>query len=151
MFSLDRQFSMFFSCIKLWYKHFKLIESSPKLNIIYAFRTLVPQTILYSVSIQNKVVEWFCFGVLAKLVERVLSMHEITGSAATFSSMQEVYLIAWLVERQTEDSVIGRLKSPCSIHCQSTIYTFTHIHWINIYPSSFTNYQYLLNHKLTDI
>ena len=34
LFYLNIQFSMLFSCIKLWYKHFKLIELSTQLNII---------------------------------------------------------------------------------------------------------------------
>ena len=34
LFSLNRKFSVLFSCVKLWYKQFKLIESSPQLNLI---------------------------------------------------------------------------------------------------------------------
>ena len=32
-----------------WYKHFKLIESSPQLNLVYPYITCVPQTIMYPV------------------------------------------------------------------------------------------------------
>ena len=52
LFSLNRQSSMLFWCIKLWYKHFKLIESSSQLNLVQSYRTLVPQTIMYSISHQ---------------------------------------------------------------------------------------------------
>ena len=47
-FSLNRQFSMFFLCIKLWYNDFKLIELSPQLNLVYSYINLVPHTIIYS-------------------------------------------------------------------------------------------------------
>ena len=58
LFPLNRQFSILFSLIKLSYKHFKLIESSPHLNLVQSYRTLVPQTILYPVTTTVKV---FCF------------------------------------------------------------------------------------------
>ena len=38
-------------------KHFKLIELSPKLNLVYSFIIFVPQTILYSIT---PLVQVFC-------------------------------------------------------------------------------------------
>ena len=35
----------------MFYKHFKLIELSPQLNIVYSYRFLVLYNIMYSVSL----------------------------------------------------------------------------------------------------
>ena len=35
----------------MFFKHFKLIESSPNLNLVQSYRTLVPQTSLCSINV----------------------------------------------------------------------------------------------------
>ena len=53
------------------FKNFKLIESSPQLNLVYSFRTLVPETSLYSINKKHQ--EKYLIKPCATLTEKVLT------------------------------------------------------------------------------
>ena len=89
LFSLKREFSMFFSCIKLWYNHLKIIDWSTQLNLIYSYRTLVPQNIMYYIKLLT----------LLNNFLRIIGSIQYEGNRNPYRSRRLTGMLIWTIQK----------------------------------------------------